>query len=73
MVKPKKVRAKVETRGRPTLSGEAIEGERSPFVGLRLPASDIREIDALAEQEGVNRSEMVRRLIDAGREAYRSR
>ena len=56
-----------------SLAGKVAPGERSPFVGLRLTASEVGEVDALAEIEGVNRSEMIRRLIQAGRNAYGGR
>jgi hypothetical protein len=35
--------------------------------------SEIEEINALAEREGVKRSEMIRRLLEAGRAAYKRR
>jgi hypothetical protein len=70
MVKPKKSTAKApENRGRRGLSGQHGTGERSPFVGVRLASEELGEIDALAQQHGVKRSEMIRRLLDAGREA----
>ena len=72
MVRPKKQAAnRSETRGRPTLSGKPIAGERSPLVCLRFPPDEIEAIDALAEREGVKRSEMIRRLLEVGRKAWR--
>jgi hypothetical protein len=67
MVKPKKTAAKPETRGRRGLSGQHGTGERSPFVGIRLTPAELTEIDALAKHEGIGRSEMIRRLLDAGK------
>ena len=37
------------------------------MVGIRLSEAETAEIDYLAEREGVNRSEMIRRLLEAGR------
>ena len=55
--------------GRPRL-GEGKKGTQSPFIGLRLPPDEIGKIDALADREGVKRSEMVRRLLLIGIAAY---
>jgi hypothetical protein len=72
MVKPKKSTTKPpENRGRRGLSGQHGTGERSPFVGIRFASEELAEIDALAERHGVKRSEMIRRLLDAGREALK--
>jgi metal-responsive CopG/Arc/MetJ family transcriptional regulator len=38
-------------------------GPRRPLVALRLGEEDLAEVDKLAAQSGVNRSEMIRRLI----------
>jgi hypothetical protein len=59
VVKPK-ILLKKKKRGRP------FEGGRDPVIGLRLSQSETSQIDALAEKEGVKRSEMIRRLIDIG-------
>jgi len=56
VVKPKKK----TKRGRP------FEGGRDPVIGLRLSPEDTAAIDAMAEREGIKRSEMIRRLLDAG-------
>jgi metal-responsive CopG/Arc/MetJ family transcriptional regulator len=40
-------------------------GPRRQQVQVRLAADLIAEIDRLAEQRGVNRSEMIRGIIDA--------
>ena len=60
MVKPK-LTEKKKGPGRP------FEGGRDPVVGIRLSAEETEEIDALAERHGVKRSEMIRRLLEAGR------
>lgn len=65
MVKPKK-----DGRGRTALGKLRKNQVRSPLIGIRLPSDEIAAIDALAKREGVKRSEMVRRLIEAGRESY---
>ena len=69
MVKQKGKAAKPRL-GRPSLSGVASAGDRSPLVGIRIPPADLKAIDALANREGVKRSEMIRRLLEAGRLAY---
>jgi hypothetical protein len=61
---------KQKLMGRPNLSGKASPGERSPLVCIRLPATEVAAVDSLAKREGVKRSEMVRRLIEAGRKAF---
>lgn len=71
MVIQKSKRAKA--MGRPSLSGPASPGERSPLVGIRLPPDELAAIDALAERAGIKRSEMVRRLLEAGRKAIGKR
>ncbi len=71
MVKQKSKLAKAKPMGRPSLSGQASIGERSPLVCLRFLPDEIEAIDALAEREGVNRSEMLRRLIKAGQKTYK--
>lgn len=38
-------------------------GPRRKAVATRLTAEDIAQVDAYAEAEGVNQSEMLRRLI----------
>lgn len=53
--------------------GRPFEGGARPIVGVRLSEQELAEVDALAEREGVKRSEMIRRLIQAGRHAYRGR
>ena len=70
MVKPKKSAKKpAENRGRRGLSGQHGTGERSPFVGIRLTPDELAEIDALARRHGLKRSEIIRRLLEAGRKA----
>jgi metal-responsive CopG/Arc/MetJ family transcriptional regulator len=47
-------------------------GPRRPQVAIRLSEEKIAEIDAFAEAEKANRSEIIRRLVDealAAREA----
>ena len=39
------------------------------MIGLRLSAEETAAIDALAEKDGVKRSEMIRRLLNAGMKA----
>lgn len=69
MVKQKSPKQK--PMGRPSLSGAADVGERSPVVGIRFAPKDLRALDALADREGVKRSEMLRRLIEVGLKAYK--
>jgi len=38
-------------------------GPRRPIIGIRVKPDAITYIDALAQAEGVNRSEMIRRLL----------
>jgi metal-responsive CopG/Arc/MetJ family transcriptional regulator len=38
-------------------------GPRRPLVAVRLSTTGLAVIDAMAEQEGVNRSEMIRTLL----------
>lgn len=66
MVKPKKT-AKTKKRGRP------FAGGRDPVIGIRLSPGETAAIDALAEREGVKRSEMIRRLLEAGQKALSKR
>ncbi len=40
-------------------------GPRRQFVGARMSDEQIRALDAIAEREGVDRSEIVRRAVDA--------
>ena len=68
--KPRKP-AKKPRLGRPSLSGGASPGQRSPIVGLRLPPAELAAVDKLAKADGVKRSEMVRRLLLAGIEAHK--
>lgn len=63
----KKTKTKRSGPGRP------YSGGASPIVGVRLSETEMTEIDALAERAGVKRSEMVRRLLDAGRAALRNK
>jgi hypothetical protein len=54
-------------RGRPATG-------RDPFVGIRLPAPLIEDIDVWAEKtEAKSRSEAIRRLIEIGLKARRDR
>lgn len=55
--------------GRPSLSGEASAGARSPLVCLRFPPDELATIDRLAKRAGVGRSVMLRQLIELGRKA----
>lgn len=57
--------------GRPSLSGKVAPGDRSPMVAIRLPPNELAAIDALADREGVKRSEMIRRLLEAGKRALK--
>jgi hypothetical protein len=60
VVKPK--------RGRPSTGG------RDPFVGIRLPAGLIDEIDIWAvDHESDSRSEAIRRLVELGLKAKASK
>lgn len=52
-VKPKK------KRGRPATG-------KDPLLGVRVPPETTLRIDALAADEGITRSEAVRRLIELG-------
>src|SRR6185312_5445859 len=54
MVKPKKRKPK---RGRP------FKGGRNPIIGIRLDPDETADVDGLAKEAGVSRSEMLRRLI----------
>ena len=36
------------------------------MVGVRFPPEDLERLDAFARQEGINRSEALRRLVDGG-------
>lgn len=47
-------------------------GPRRPLVCVRMSEDDIALIDAYAEREGVNRSEMIRRLVIQALENGRS-
>lgn len=38
-------------------------GPRRPIVGVRIKTEAVEMIDAMAEAEGVNRSEMIRLLL----------
>ena len=66
MVKPKKT-AKAKKRGRP------FAGGRDPVIGIRMSPHETATIDALAEREGVKRSEMIRRLLEAGQKTLSKR
>lgn len=39
-------------------------GPRRPVIALRLGAEGLALVDERAEREGVNRSEMIRRMVD---------
>lgn len=67
----KKKPPKPAKRGRPSLSGDIAPGDRSPPIGVRLASNDLGKVDAIAEREGVKRSEMVRRLLLAGIAAHK--
>ena len=53
--------------------GRPYSGGARPIVGVRLSESDLAKVDALAEREGVKRSEMVRKLLEAGLKALSGR
>jgi hypothetical protein len=53
--------------------GRPFEGGRDPLVGIRLPKDQIAAIDRLAKGEGIQRSEMIRRLIATGQAAMEKR
>src|SRR6476620_5561855 len=56
---PKSIAVKPKKRGRPPAGG------RDPFVGIRLPAKIISEIDRWAEDNAINsRSAAIRRLVE---------
>jgi len=38
-------------------------GPRRPLVAIRLSDEGIAHVDKLAEEQGVNRSEMIRRMV----------
>ena len=61
MKKPIKVASK--KRGRPPSGG------RDPGVHIRLPELMLAAIDAKAIEDGTNRSEAIRRLVDIGLKA----
>ena len=67
----KPAKKKRAAMGRPSLTGAASPGARSPIVGVRLPDKDLSALDSIAAREGVKRSEMVRRLLLAGIAAYK--
>jgi Ribbon-helix-helix protein, copG family len=69
IVKQQMATKKTKKRGR----GRPYAGGASPIVGVRLSEAEMAEVDALAEQAGVKRSEMVRRLLEAGRKALGKR
>lgn len=53
--------------GRPSLSEGPKDG-RSPLVAIRFPPAELVEIDALMTKHEVKtRSEMIRRLVEAGK------
>jgi hypothetical protein len=51
-------------RGRPATG-------RDPLVGVRIPAEVITALDKWAKDEGVSRSEAIRRLIESAIESKR--
>lgn len=53
--------------------GRPYAGGARPIVGVRLSEPDLAKVDALAEREGVKRSEMVRKLLEAGLKALSGR
>lgn len=71
MVRQKSGAPKKKPMGRPSLTGEASPGARSPIIGIRLPDKDLAALDSIAAREGVKRSEIVRRLLLAGIAAYK--
>lgn len=48
-------------------------GPRRPLICIRLGEAETAEIDELAESAGVNRSEMIRRLLIYAVKAHRPR
>ena len=46
--------------------GATMEEPNKTFVGVRLPPDPVARVDAHAKREGTNRSEAIRRLIEAG-------
>jgi hypothetical protein len=66
-VKPKKTdAAEPKKRGRPATG-------KDPLVGVRIPVELTAEIDAWAKQNGVSRSEAIRRMIEHVLNGERSR
>lgn len=56
--------SRAKTKGKP--KGRPVTVRGTEFVGARLSADLVGKIDTHAEQEGIGRSEAVRRLIEAG-------
>lgn len=46
--------------GRPKMSDEGFDVQ----IGVRLPPSLVKELDAAAEEDGTDRSSVVRAIID---------
>jgi hypothetical protein len=57
-------KTKKQGRGRPATGHD-------PTITIRLPVALRREIDRLAQKEGVTRSEMFRMLLERGMKASR--
>jgi Ribbon-helix-helix protein, copG family len=53
-------------RGRPATG-------RDPHVAFRIPGEMIAEINQWAKEQGLSRSEALRRLLDAGLKALRAK
>jgi predicted DNA binding CopG/RHH family protein len=56
--------AKVNTYVRQKKMGRPITVEADKAIGIRLPVRLLDSVDEAAEGQGVNRSEMIRRLLD---------
>ncbi len=56
--------AKVKTYVRQKKMGRPITVEADKAIGIRLPVRLLDSVDEAAEGQGVNRSEMIRRLLD---------
>ncbi|WP_168202952.1 ribbon-helix-helix domain-containing protein [Tardiphaga sp. vice352] len=59
----KSITVEPQKRGRPPSGG------RDPGIHIRLPETMLAAIDARSAEEGINRSEAVRRLVEIGLKA----
>jgi hypothetical protein len=62
----KSIPVKRKTRGRPATGTD-------PFIGIRLPQPMLASLDAWAQDNGITRSEAVRRMLVAGLAGKRRR